>query len=216
MGEYLYENLFMKSLNKIINEEIVQYLREYDDDVDWDLYDKLEDVKYGILDDFLKNKKRGIKKQPWTLIPFARLRKIWEDYMAYGHVRDTRGLEMIEDIIQTNILKLYVNTQLVGHTSVDPSEDFDSFNYSEQDREDFADHIDKFSDYAFSDFGGSRLGLLTLLQQLRKAKTPEEKVPIIDQILNVVHQRSDLASWFVEGGSSALSQLSGSPSEVPA
>ena len=28
-------------------------------------------------------------------------------------------------------------------------------------------------------------------------------------MLNVAHQRSDLASWFVQGGSQALSQLSG-------
>lgn len=134
--------------------------------------------------------------------------------MRTGVVRDTRGLEMIEEIIQDNILKLYVNTELVGHTPYDPEEDFQEYNYTEQDVEDFSDYIDKFSDYAFSDFGGSRLGLITLLIQLRKAKTPEEKVVIIDQILNVVHQRSDLAAWFIEGGSRALSQLSGSPSEI--
>ena len=47
------------------------------------------------------------------------------------------------------------------------------------------------------------------MKQLRKAKTPEEKIVIIDQILNVAHQRSDLASWFIEGGSYSLSKLSG-------
>jgi hypothetical protein len=35
-------------------------------------------------------------------------------------------------------------------------------------------------------------------------------------MLNVVHQRSDIADWFVEGGSSALSQLSSSPTQVDA
>lgn len=206
----------MKLLNKIIKEEFIRFLKESynEDDVDWDLYDKMDDVKNNILTGFLEDNKRGIKEQPWQVVPFARLKKIWEDYMKTGIVRDTRGIEMIENIITTNILKLYVNSQLVGHTSYDPDEDFDDYNYSEQDREDFADYIDKFSDYAFSDFGGSRPGLYTLLQQLRKARTPEEKVPIIDQILNVVHQRSDLAAWFVEGGSRALSQLSGSPSAI--
>jgi hypothetical protein len=205
----------MKSVYKIIKEEIISFLCESnDEDIDWALYDRLDQIKTDILTGFLQDKKRGIKEQPWQLIPFNRLKKIWEDYMTYGHVRDTRGLEMIENIVTDNILKLYVNTELVGHTEHDPGEDFDDYNYSEQDREDFADYIDKFSDYAFSDFGGSRLGLLTLLGHLRKAKTPEEKVPIIDQILNVVHQRSDLAEWFVEGGSRALSQLSGSPAEA--
>ena len=35
-------------------------------------------------------------------------------------------------------------------------------------------------------------------------------------MLNVVHQRSDLASWFVKGGSNALADLSASPSEKAA
>ena len=204
----------MKSVYKIINEEVIKYLRESDEDMDWDLYEKLDDVKREILGGFLNNKKRGIKSQPWQLISFPRLKKIWEDYMRTGLVRDTRGLETIEEIIQSNILKLYVNTELSGHSEVNPDDDFEEYGYTEQDKEDFYSYIDKISDYAFSDFGGRRLGLTTLLGHLRKARTPEEKVPIIDQILNVVHQTSDLASYFVEGGSSALSQLSGSPSEV--
>jgi hypothetical protein len=204
----------MKSITKIIQEEVLRYLKETDEDIDWDLYDKFEKLKDEILSDFITNK-NSVTHQPWQVVPFARLKKIWEDYATYGVVRDTRGLEMIEDIIQDNIIKLYVNTELVGHTQTDPQDDFDNYGYTEEDKEKFFDYIDyKFSDYAFSDFGGSRLGLLTLLSQLRKAQTPKEKLLIIDQILNVAHQRSDLASWFVEGGSSALSQLSASPSEL--
>jgi hypothetical protein len=206
--------IFMKSINKIIKEEIIKYLRESDEDIDWDLYEKLDDVKRDILSGFLYDKKRGVKKQPWKVIPFPRLRKIWEDFMRTGIVRDTAGLEMIEDIIQTNILKLYVNTELSGHSEVDPDDDFEEYGYTEQDKENFWDYVHEISDYAWSDFGGRRLGLTTLLNNMRRARTPEEKVPIIDQILNVVHQRSDLAALFVEGGSAALSQLSGSPAEV--
>ena len=206
----------MNPLKKIIVEEVRRFLKESDEDIDWDLYEKLDDVKRDVLDGFLRDREKGIKQQPWQLVPFARLKKIWEDYMTYGVVRDTRGLEMIEDIIQTNILKLYVNTELSGHSEADPAYDFEEYGYTDQDKEDFYSYIDKISDYAFNDFGGRRLGLTTLLGHLRKARTPEEKLPILDQILNVVHQTSDLASYFVEGGSSALSQLSGSPSQVPA
>jgi hypothetical protein len=206
----------MKSLNKIIKEEIHRFLKESDEDIDYDLYEKLDEVKGDILMGFFTDRKRGIKEQPWQLVPFARLKKIWEDFMTYGVVRDTRGLEMIEDILQTNILKLYVNTELVGHSSTDPKYDFEEYDYTEEDMNDFYDYITKYTDYGFSDFGGRRPGLMTLLAQLRRARTPEEKLPIMDQILNVVHWTSDLAAWFVEGGSSALSQLSGSPSEVTA
>jgi hypothetical protein len=207
----------MNPLKKIIHEEIIKYIREADEDIDYDLYEKMDEIKSDILRGFLDDKNRGIKEQPWQLIPFPRLKKIWEDYMTYGVVRDTRGLEMIEDIIQTNILKLYVNTELVGHTSANPDYDFEEYGYTEQDKEGFYDYVgDRFSDYEWEDFGGRRKGLTTSLLQLRRANTPEEKLVTIDQILNVIHQRSDLAAEFVEGGSRALSQLSGSPSEVPA
>jgi hypothetical protein len=206
----------MNRIQEIICEEMINYLREVNDETDWDLYEKYDEVKRDILYGFLNNNKRGIKKQPWQVIPFGRLKKIWEDFMRLGFVRDVNGLEMIENIVQYNILKLYVNTELVGHTSHNPDEDFEEAGFTDQDKEAFYDYIDKFSDYAFDDFGGRRPGLTTLLARLRKARTSEEKVPIIDQILNVIHQSSDLASWFVEGGSTSLSQLSGSPSMTTA
>ena len=48
-----------------------------------------------------------------------------------------------------------------------------------------------------------------LLVKLVDEEDVNRKIPIIDQILNVAHQRSDLAAWLVQGGSAALSQLSG-------
>lgn len=204
----------MNKINQIIKEEIIKFLYESDDDIDYELYEKLDEIKSEILHNFFTDRKKGIIQQPWKVVPYARLKKIWEDFMRTGIVRDTRGLEMIEDIISDNILKLYVNTELVGHTPANPDYDFQEYGYTEEDKEQFFDYIDKYSDYAFSDFGGRRLGLITLLIHLRKARTPEEKVPILDQILNVTHWTSDLAAWFVEGGSHSLSDLSGSPSDV--
>lgn len=51
--------------------------------------------------------------------------------------------------------------------------------------------------------------LMSLMYELTQKHTPEEKLLVIDKMLNVVHMRSDIAAWFVEGGSHALSQLSG-------
>jgi len=76
-------------------------------------------------------------------------------------------------------------------------------------------YIEDFYDWTVDERGGEIMSdyglqpLLNLLYQLKKDKTPEEKLVTIDKMLNVVHQRSDMASWFVEGGSRALSQLSG-------
>ena len=51
--------------------------------------------------------------------------------------------------------------------------------------------------------------LVTKLHELRRLETPELRLAKIDEMLNIVHTRSDIAGWFVEGGSGSLSQLSG-------
>ena len=76
--------------------------------------------------------------------------------------------------------------------------------------EDFYDWtVDAEGTDIMSDYGLEPL--FKLLYQLRseEEKTPEERLLIIDQMLNIAHQRSDLASWFVVGGSRALNKLAG-------
>ena len=81
----------------------------------------------------------------------------------------------------------------------------------------------QFFDYYMNDPEGKMGGFISdyglkpledLLSTLLRASSPEEKLLVIDQMLNVVHQRSDIADWFVEGGKQSLAQLSGSPAEV--
>jgi hypothetical protein len=76
--------------------------------------------------------------------------------------------------------------------------------------------LERFFDYYILDKDGNLLisdyglePLIKLLYKLGNEDDPNKKVPILDQILNVVHMRSDLAGWFVEGGEKALSALSG-------
>ena len=56
----------------------------------------------------------------WDLVPAPRLIKIWNDYMKTGFVRDEKGIDMIAEIILTNIAKLNVNTILCGHEQQRP------------------------------------------------------------------------------------------------
>ena len=80
-------------------------------------------------------------------------------------------------------------------------------------QEDFFDWVvDKNGTSYVSDYGLEPLQ--KLLYELKLKKTPEERLVVIDKMLNVSHQRSDLASWFVEGGSKALSNLSGMEVEM--
>jgi len=55
--------------------------------------------------------------------------------------------------------------------------------------------------------------LLKLLHELTMEPDSSDQLVILDRILNIVHQRSDIAGWFVEGGSRSLDKLSASPSE---
>lgn len=283
----------MVSLKRIIKEEYVKLLKEinysHDEDIDYNQFDREDELKHEMFNDFLyRNTPDFTKHVPWTVIPFPRLKKIWEDYMTYGSIRDTRGLEMIEEIMINNTSKVSIFTNLAGHTQwgdeeafnenigywvneqlnclfpskkVDTSQleipyenpkkgfvqkksvpdpepcnttihpfvqTFYNDNYDEDiTREKFYELLfeemkGRFFDYYQNDPEGKLGGFISdyglkpleeLLVQLLRASSPEEKLLIIDRMLNVVHQRSDIADWFVEGGSHALAQLSSSPAE---
>jgi len=265
----------------------VRFLNESDEDIDNSYYQDYDELKRELFNDFLyHNNNNFTKNVPWTVIPFPRLKKVWEDYMTYGSVRDTRGLEMIEDIMKNNTMKVIIFTNLAGHTQWGDEEAFNEnigywvdeqincvynkpfdknqleipFNnpkkgYKEPEdnspcqttvhpfvkefieekygdelpnREELRKYLNEkmvelFFDYYQNDPKGDMGSFISdyglkpledLLYELLRAGSSEEKLLIIDRMLNVVHQRSDIAEWFVEGGSRALQQLSGSPSEI--
>jgi hypothetical protein len=236
------------NLREFINKTILEYYED-NSDVDWDLYDQLNSTKEKIFTDFLyKNNPDYTKNVSWTVIPFPRLRKIWEDYIKTGIVRDESGLEMIQKIITNNILKVNIFTELAGHTPSSPDEDYEEYigyfvdEYLDNKiKSEFLDKImedeidpdaqkmdevrnilkdrleERFLDYYIEDpkSGHARISdyglkpLLTNLFDLHRESDYNKKLTIIDKILNIVHQRSDIAAWFVEGGTSSLNQLSG-------
>ena len=273
----------MKSIKKIIREEYIKFLKEYDD-INYEYYEQEDEIKAWMFSDFLyKNTPDFTKHIPWRLVPYPRLKKIWEDYMRQGIVRDEKGLEMIQDIMIANALKINIITTLAGHTSESPEEDYEEnigywvdqqlncilpqesvntsqleipydnpeaghkekepvdvepcevqihpfaqevidekFNPDNMDREDARGFLydamkNNFFDYYMedpktghaymSDYGLKPL--VSLSYELSRTQQPEQKITVIDKMLNVVHQRSDIAAWFVQGGSQALSQLSG-------
>lgn len=183
---------FNKTINKylsIINEE---------KDI-WDLKDAISRV----LSQYQPN-----QKQKWNVIPFLRLKKIWEDYAKLSFVRDTKGMQKITDLIIDNIEKINANTILAGHTAMDPDEYFNNYGFeTDEDKENFWDSLEdengqlRISDYALDK-------LIDLYFKLSEADSAEQQLQIVDRILNVVHQRSDIAGWFIEGGTKSLNILS--------
>ena len=281
--------IFMKTLNeerkRILS--LMSFLNEATyQDVE-DVYTREDEIKRSLFHDFLYNNTPEFTKHvPWKVIPFSRLKRIWEDFMRYGFVRDEKGLEMIEDIMIDNTLKIAICTALVGHTEWGDEEAFENnigywideqlncvfhkfdkdqleipfdnpdkgyklpedlspctttihpfvekfidenFDIDQLNRDELRDRLydelkNRFFDYYQSDPNNklgdfiSDYGLKPLQKLLKKlifeASSPEEKIPIIDQMLNIIHHRSDIAEWFVEGGSYALSNLSGHPTET--
>jgi hypothetical protein len=221
----MHEDAIRKAVREILNESLTME----SEDIDWGLYELMDEVKHEQMSAFhraMMNEKpddsegRHLKaRQEWNVVDFSMLKRQWEEYMKWGKVlpRYEKTIEAIERTITENILKVTVNTELAGHEQNSPIEEWMEFfdGMQQEEKEKMAKYMDDYfgdwilenGQWRISDYGLKPLH--KLLAQLRKEFDPSKKLPILDRILNVVHQRSDIASWFVEGGSSALSQLSG-------
>lgn len=282
----------MKKLRKIYEELLPEYHTNADGEINYEIFERIDDFKVDILNNFLyKNNEDYTMEMPWRLISAPRLKRIWENWIKFGFVRDEKGLQMIEDVMISNTIKIDVITTLTGHSSEpvdeyyedawgehidslvsqffqdnreddnhnsnDPSQlefDWNSQNgdgkkkiipnpkerVSDPYLENYLSELNpkaidptnirkelmeklqgqffwyyvndpKCGHMRISDYGLAPLQKLA--GKLLDTYDSAAKVPVIDAMLNVVHQRSDLASWYVQGGSNALSDLSASPSE---
>lgn len=154
-------------------------------------------------------KQRGTRTcLSWPVVRAARLRRIWLDFGRSGVVRDEKGLDNIAHQILRLIARLYTTTELSGHTPFDLRPEAEELlgTHSDRDWQEFLDYlVTETGGFLVSDFAFTYLQPLYL--KLYKADQGAEQLYIIDRILNVVHQRSDLASLFVEGGSETLTQI---------
>ena len=166
-----------------------------------------------VLEHFFRKK----KVQPWLLVKTPRLAKIFRDYMSLGFVRDEKGINEIADKFVTITAKLTVNTILCGHTPNDPMEYLQDGSFGEDvviDEKEFSEWGDNYffdeksGSWRISDYGLQPLQELCL-ELMRKGMTAESKLQTINKMLMIVHQRSDLSSWFVKGGRCALDEITG-------
>jgi hypothetical protein len=168
--------------------------------------------------DYYENPDETITFQRWTLIPKRLLIKTWEDFMKYGFVKNEKSVDKMLDIIMHNVAKLRVNNKLTGHdqyfvdehvldfVGLDEKMSWHEFEetYGHITEEYLYDPVQR--QYAISDYG-----LPAIEKVLGKILGEDDYNKIlvgIDMILNIIHPRSDLASYFVEGGSDTLSELS--------
>ena len=232
----------------------------------------IHEITINIFQHFLNNNNPKMTKHiPWKVIPFPQLKNVWESFMKYGHVRNEKVLNDMADLMIYNVCKVYILTELTGHTRTNPEEIFEEnlgnyidkyllyrkvkkFQYDKNQMsfkfykkitakkienpyldeyienkglDGEKDEIlkpelmealkDVFFDYYIEDpkSGQAYISdyaldpLMDLAFKLNKEKNAEKKIVLMDRMLNIIHQRSDIAAWFVQGGRDSLMKLSG-------
>lgn len=163
--------------------------------------------------DWMDHKGKKNARQPWSVFPVARLKKIYADFVKYGYIRDESGLNKLADLICKNIFKLNANTIFMGHTSFDPV----GMLKDQMDEDVANDTFDGFEDYVIDDYGQWRISdyamqpLMEDAYRILAAENPTDRILAVDRAINRIHQRGDIAKFFVEGGARTLNQLAGKP-----
>lgn len=174
----------------------------------WEYYMELYDK--AVTDVWFGAKEAGPDdRYPWEPIPLSRMRKIWKQYTDSGEVLDEKGLDSIGQNLVEKIATLDAMTDLAGHGEIHPKEILERVEeeYDEETDEKLGDYIlDEHGSWRISD-SALNAGLRTLAMLIIESSNAEEKLQFVDRILNVVHPRSDMARWFVEGGREGLDVL---------
>lgn len=208
----------------IITEQQLNKLIESKDYYDfWDI-----SYIHNTLEEFERDKNNGRTQKKWDLIPFEQYRNALIEFMKYGEFMrfPTRYVNKWSNIITNNTLAIKAGTELAGHVRLFPYDDFCNYFDFTKDSDEYHEfygnfeecykYLDKLGFYdwcvlpdgsdAISDYGLEPL--LTLLMELEEKESPEEKIVVINKILDVYHQRGDLSSAFIQGGSKSLWQIS--------
>ena len=182
-----------------------------------------------ILEEFLDDKKRGIKVKQWNLIPAEQYQNLLRRYMAspeMARIPYEVVLRWFKDIIVPNAFAINNITMLAGHSSYFPFDEiYGVFNIEDGDYE-YHTASKILEDAGFYDWcklpdgsdGWSDYGLEPLMKtvmEYRANMSAEDILILINRCLDVAHQRGDLASAFIEGGKSTCSKISNSLNENP-
>ena len=186
---------------------------------DYDLND------YKLLDEFRRDRQNGIKVKKWNLIPAQQYHTLLKRYMAspemaripYNVVND-----WFISIIIPNACDIEFITNFAGHSSYFDAESVcDIFGVDVHDYSDGSKYLDSIGFYdwcvlpdgsdGWSDYGIPQL--FDVIKDYSPNLSAEEILILINRCLDVVHQRGDLASAFIEGGRRSCDYISNSVNE---
>ena len=212
-------------LKNIISESIKKILKENQDYCAF--YDYLDEYSPGYIFQMYDDKQRL-----FNLINPSMYKQALSEFMKYGEFVKfpTRYIYQWMAIIMANTAKIHSITAIAGHTQWPPIDefvdhyfmgDYDLWNEYKQehyndDYDDMCEYLDNngFYDWtklpdgsdAWSDYGLQPLA--EICQEYNENMSPEEVIVLINRALDVTHQRGDLASAFIVGGSKTLSEIS--------
>lgn len=158
------------------------------------LIDNNEEDSIDLQEEILEQFKSGLKRQPWTLIKTYKLKKLYQNW--------SRGIiykDLLEDclwIAIENLQKIIINGQILHYTDEITDDNLDRWNEFIEDEYGhgrYTEQIDRFSN---------------LLVKLTNAKTDEQKMIALDNVLGTAHGIGPVARWFVEGGGKTLDEVS--------
>jgi len=177
---------------------------------------------FDLFSEFEKDKKNGIEKRKWNVIPKEQYGNLLRRYMNAAEPEFARIPENIVDrwfrnIILTNTMTIEYITALAGHSGWFPVDDVnDYFQKDFSGYEDGCEFLDRIGFYdwcvlpdgsnAWSDYG------LTPLYKIINEYDPRMEgwqiLLLINRCLDVYHWRGDLASAFIEGGYKTCTEIS--------
>lgn len=170
--------------------------------------EQYDEALLGIVNQF-KQSKKG-QHYRWPAVNADDLANVWLEYGKRGALSEASvtKLEKLKAQTLLNIARLRVTTELMGHSQLNPAEVLENagFDFTEKQIERLGDFLTtKQGSYMLSDYGLPKVE--KLYDPLFNAKTPDEIISVMDRILNVVHQRSDFAEFFVQGGTKTLDRI---------
>jgi hypothetical protein len=177
---------------------------------EYDLFDAVDSHRDEIMGDYHSEDRVPGSMMSWNVVPFPRLKKIWEDFMKHSVIHDEKGLMRIRDMFIDNIARLQAATDISGHSQYGMGgEGTDHPVVKDDDIDFYQDYLDTPHGTPISDYGLKPLW--NLAHELMTTQDPTETLVLLDRMLNVIHCRGDIASLFVDGGSDSLNELFGRP-----
>jgi hypothetical protein len=182
-------------------------LETSDYDAATDFYERRDTQLIDLAELLLKSHGKG--RVPWKTVSASLLKKVWYQFGKYNRI-DENDLDKISDQILTNIARLRASTEMMVHTRFNVRPELEDLGYTFTDQQWNEWMSDYFTDnkgsWMLSDYGLPKLE--KIYPDIFGAKTSEDKLYACDKALNIIHQRSDSAAMFIEGGSRTLLDIS--------